>query len=201
MRPGHAAPATPCSGPEDRGYPTHKEVTLLRKYEILYILRHDSPADVTQTAIEKVKTTIGEQGGTILLHESWGKKKLAYEIGKAQKGIYQLTTFASEPTSIKEIEHVLRIHPEVMKWLTVQLNEHILDLNVEVEHYSKITPKMVPIDGEESAPVHEEPYAHDSRKNVRPEVNDDDDDDEEGGEGGDEGARDAREGSAEEAEE
>jgi small subunit ribosomal protein S6 len=95
---------------------------LLRKYEILYILRHDSAPDVTQGAIDKVKGAITDQGGTILLHESWGKKKLAYEIQKAAKGIYQLTTFAGEPTTIREIEHVLRINPEVMKWLTVQLN-------------------------------------------------------------------------------
>lgn len=157
---------------------------MLRKYEILYILRHDSAPDVTQNAIDRVKTAITEQGGTILLHESWGKKKLAYEIQKAAKGIYQLTTFASEPTAIKEIEHVLRIHPEVMKWLTMQLNEHILDLPAEIEHYSKITPKMVPFDGEETAPVHEEAATESAGKPVKSEDEDEDDEDEEIGKEG-----------------
>jgi small subunit ribosomal protein S6 len=140
---------------------------LLRKYEILFILRHDSAPDLTQGAIDKVKNAITEQGGTILLHESWGKKKLAYEIKKASKGIYQLTTFAAEPGHIKEIEHVLRIHPEVIKWLTAQLCDFIEDLNTEIEHYSKITPRMIPIDGEETSVPHDESYQGGERRGDR----------------------------------
>ncbi len=121
---------------------------MLRKYELMYILRNDSPSDLTQATIQKVKNTITEQNGTILLHESWGKRRLAYEIKKVSKGFYMLTTFAAEPTAIQEIEHVLRIHPEVIRWLTVQLDDHVIDLDAEIKKYAEVTPKMVPIEGE-----------------------------------------------------
>ena len=88
---------------------------MLRKYEVMYILRHDAPTDVTQAAIDKIKATITDQGGTILLAESWGKRRLAYEIDKVGKGIYQLTTFAGQASSIKEMERVFRMHPLVLR--------------------------------------------------------------------------------------
>lgn len=123
---------------------------MLRKYEVMYILRHDAPPDVTQTAIEKIKDTITGEGGTILLHESWGKRKLAYEIERAGKGIYQLTTFAGQASSIKELERVFRIHPQVLRWLTVQLDDNLLDLDAEIAHYATVTPRMDPIETEGS---------------------------------------------------
>ena len=123
---------------------------MLRKYEVMYILRHDAPTEVTQTAIEKIKDTITGEGGTILLHESWGKRKLAYEIEKANKGIYQLTTFAGQASSIRELERVFRIHPQVLRWLTVQLDDNLKDLEAEIAHYATVTPRMEPIDGDEN---------------------------------------------------
>lgn len=150
---------------------------MLRKYELMYVLRHDSSADVTQAAIDKVKDTIGAQGGTILLHESWGKKKLAYEIQKASKGIYQLTTFAADSSIIKEVERNLRIHPEVIRWLTVQLDGAVENLDALVEEYSKITPKMVPFDGEDTGYVAEDSSKSDDKKPAAKSDDDDDDDD------------------------
>ncbi len=123
---------------------------MLRKYEVMYILRHDAPSDVTQAAIDKIKDTITGEGGTILLHESWGKRKLAYEIDKTNKGIYQLTTFAGQASSVKELERVFGIHPQVLRWLTVQLDDKVMDLDAEIEHYSKITPRMDPIDSDDN---------------------------------------------------
>ncbi len=152
---------------------------MLRKYELLYVLRHDSPAEATQATIDKIKDTITGQGGTILLHESWGKKKLAYEIKKLNKGIYQLTTFAGESSIIHEIERNLRINQEILRWLTVQLEEQVTDLAAEIEKYSQITPRMVPIDGEDDRPqVDERPAATGTPK---AEGEDNGDDDEAGG--------------------
>lgn len=154
---------------------------MLRKYELLYVLRHDSPAENTQATIDKIKDTITGQGGTILLHESWGKKKLAYEIKKLNKGIYQLTTFAGESSIIHEIERNLRINQEVLRWLTVQLEEQVLDLAAEIEKYSKITPRMVPIDGEDDRPTVEERPAAPETAKAEGDDDGDDDGDEVGG--------------------
>ncbi|MCZ7584926.1 MAG: 30S ribosomal protein S6 [Deltaproteobacteria bacterium] len=158
---------------------------MLRTYEVMFILKHDSPVDTTKATIDKVKDAITAQQGTILLHESWGKKKLAFEIDNAQKGIYQITTFAAPTGAIKEIEHVLRISPEVMRWLTVQKDGLITDLDAEIEKWSKVTPKLVPIEGEEQA----EPEAKEEkpeRKRARSKDDDDKDTDDDGDDDGDE---------------
>ena len=94
-----------------------------RKYESLVLLKPDSTPEVTQGTLDKIETIITTNGGNILEVENWGKKKLAYDVQKLSKGIYVLYTFLSSGTLILELERNLRINREVMKFLTVILDE------------------------------------------------------------------------------
>lgn len=101
-----------------------------RKYELLVLLKHDSPPEKTQAAMDKIHSVIDANNGKMLVEDNWGKKKLAYEVLKQSKGIYILYTFLSGPTLIIELERNLRINPEVMKFITVKLADKV---NVEEE--------------------------------------------------------------------
>src|SRR5205085_151494 len=53
-------------------------------------------------------------------HVPWGKRRLAYEIGHKDEGIYHLLTFDAAPDTVEEIGRVLRIDDDVMRHMAVR---------------------------------------------------------------------------------
>jgi small subunit ribosomal protein S6 len=108
--------------------------TMLRKYEILYILKHDSPPEKTEAAKAKFRDIINNSDGLLVKEDIWGKKKLAFEVKKFSKGIFILLVFLADPTLIAEIERNLKINNEVLRYLTVKLTDKI---DIEAEKAEK----------------------------------------------------------------
>lgn len=96
----------------------------MKKYEIVYIIHPDLEGS-TAKITEKVKASLEKAGGKVLNEESWGKKKLAYAIGKNAFGIYEFLLVEMEPASVKEIERTLRLSEEVIRSLVSHAEEKV----------------------------------------------------------------------------
>jgi small subunit ribosomal protein S6 len=57
-----------------------------------------------------------------------GKRKLAYEIQKFQKGHYLTLTYLDDGRAVKEIERLLRLEESVLRFLTVQVSAEVVDI-------------------------------------------------------------------------
>jgi small subunit ribosomal protein S6 len=90
----------------------------MRKYEVMYIIRTDVEEEAVQSLIEKFQGIISN-GGEITKHNVMGKRRLAYEINKHRDGIYVLVNFSSAPTVVAELERILKISDEVIRYLIV----------------------------------------------------------------------------------
>jgi len=88
----------------------------MRKYEVMYILRPDLEQEAVEAVTEKFKGIISN-GGEITKHEVMGKRRLAYEIQKLREGIYVLVNFNAAPEIVNELDRVLRISDEVIRFL------------------------------------------------------------------------------------
>src|SRR3954470_16569281 len=78
-------------------------------------------AEPRQTEIvERVRTLVEQGGGSWQQHVPWGKRRLAYEIGHKDEGIYHLLTFDAAPDTVEEIGRVLRIDDDVMRHMAVR---------------------------------------------------------------------------------
>ncbi len=53
--------------------------------------------------------------------DDWGKKKLQYEIKGETEGIYSVVTFTATPQTLAEVERVLGITDDVLRFMTVRL--------------------------------------------------------------------------------
>ena len=97
----------------------------VRDYELMYILSPELGDDNYPTAVEKVNNLIGKLGGqinNINQNAPWGKRRLAYPIGKAKHndGFYVLTTMKMNPTQTGELERNLRLFEnEVLRHLLI----------------------------------------------------------------------------------
>jgi small subunit ribosomal protein S6 len=91
----------------------------MRKYEIMYIIRTDIEETVVQSTIEKFQNII-TNGGEITKNNVMGKRKLAYEINKFRDGIYVLVHFNAAPEVVVELDRVLKISDEIIRYMIVK---------------------------------------------------------------------------------
>ena len=97
----------------------------LREYETIYIVRPDVETEQIREVNNRVRRVIDEAEGKLLRVENWGKRKLAYEIKKNNKGIYLYWRFLADPQLIFEIERNLRMLDTVLRHMTVKVDENI----------------------------------------------------------------------------
>ena len=95
----------------------------MRVYEELFIIRPDVPDEEADQFVENIRTVITTAGGTLDKVEKWGKRRLAYRVGKYREGAYVLFQLTAGPESVKELERRLRVSDLVIKFLTVRIDE------------------------------------------------------------------------------
>ncbi|ETT64995.1 MULTISPECIES: 30S ribosomal protein S6 [Paenibacillus] len=88
----------------------------MRKYEVMYIIRPDIEQEAVQAAVEKFQGIISN-GGEITKHDVQGKRRLAYEIKKHRDGVFVLVNFNAEPAVVTELERIMKISDEVIRYL------------------------------------------------------------------------------------
>jgi small subunit ribosomal protein S6 len=92
-------------------------------YESVFIARQDISATQVEALAAKLTGIITEQGGTVTKNEYWGLKNLAYRIKKNRKGHYTLLNIDAPAAAIKEMERNMRIDEDVLRYLTVKVEE------------------------------------------------------------------------------
>jgi small subunit ribosomal protein S6 len=113
----------PCSipvvGPLVRG----EEVTRLRTYELLYIIKPDLDAEKTVATVEKFAELVKNNKGEVVRLDQWGKRRLAYELQDYREGFYVLMQFKAEPALASEVERILKISDNIIKYLITRMGE------------------------------------------------------------------------------
>jgi small subunit ribosomal protein S6 len=99
----------------------------MNTYESIFILRSTLSDEDVQKTVNKIEGVV-KQGGELIAPETWGKKRLAYEVMKEKKGIYVLLRFRAKGNLVAEIERNYRIDDNVIKFLTVKLDKKEIEL-------------------------------------------------------------------------
>jgi small subunit ribosomal protein S6 len=97
----------------------------MRIYEELFIVRPNATEEEVDPVIEQITQVVSSSGGSIEKTEKWGKRRLAYRLGKHDEGYYVLVVFKAGPQTVKEIERRLRVSDLVLKYLTVRIDEKL----------------------------------------------------------------------------
>ena len=91
-----------------------------RKYEVVYIFN----AALEDAAITDTLTRVHALLGTgDVAVEHWGKRQLAYPIGRRETGHYAIAHFEAEAATLPEYERALKLNEGVVRYL-ITLHEH-----------------------------------------------------------------------------
>ncbi|MEW6110237.1 MAG: 30S ribosomal protein S6 [Nitrospirota bacterium] len=90
-------------------------------YENIVILNASLPDEEINEAVSKIKDIVVNSGGEVLKTDTWGRRKLAYEIKKQNKGFYALLIFKTPPATIKKLEEFYKVFDPVIKFMVIKL--------------------------------------------------------------------------------
>ena len=93
-------------------------------YESTFIARPDISSQQVDGLAEQFREILTEAGGEIAKTEYWGLRSLAYRIKKNRKGHYYFMNIDAPPEAIDAMEHTMRVNEDVIRYLTVRVEEH-----------------------------------------------------------------------------
>jgi small subunit ribosomal protein S6 len=94
-----------------------------RRYELVYVISPDATDEQVTDLHAQVDAIVQRMGGQIEKTETWGRRKLAYEIGRHKEGIYVLEGILGGGELLKEIDRRLKVTDLIIRHLIVRVDE------------------------------------------------------------------------------
>src|SRR6185295_14956547 len=94
-----------------------------RQYELVYIVTPEASEQEIADLHTQIEQIIQRMGGTLDKTENWGRKRMAYDIGRHREGNYVVETITGSGELMKEIDRRLRVLDQVIRHLVVRVDE------------------------------------------------------------------------------
>jgi small subunit ribosomal protein S6 len=91
-----------------------------KEYETIYILRSDVDSEAAERVQARVADALDREQGKLVKVEAWGRRKLAYPVGKQRRGVYVYLKYVGGGGLVAEVERNLKLQDAVVKYMTVQ---------------------------------------------------------------------------------
>jgi small subunit ribosomal protein S6 len=93
-------------------------------YEHVYLARQDASAQQVEELTGQFQGIVEQLGGKITKTEYWGVRSLSYRMRKNRKAHFTLLNIDAPPAALAEIERQERLNEEVLRYITVRVDEH-----------------------------------------------------------------------------
>ena len=97
------------------------EVSALYPYEILVIFDPRLTDEEVAALLIKLQENLKTLGAEVGKAESWGKRRLAYDIRKQREGTYVVVEFSAVPAVVKEFERQLGLNEQILRFLSTRI--------------------------------------------------------------------------------
>ena len=94
-----------------------------RRYELVYVVSPEASDEQVTELHSQVEATVQRMNGQIEKTDNWGRRKLAYEIGRHKEGTYVLEVINGGGDLMKEIDRRLKVIDLVIRHLIVRVDE------------------------------------------------------------------------------
>jgi len=100
----------------------------MREYETTFIVQPEISDEGAKELLTRLDGLLERTGAIRLLHDDQGKRRLAYDIQKFQKGRYVTSYYLSDGTAVNVVERALRLEESVLRFLTVMADPAVIDI-------------------------------------------------------------------------
>ncbi len=97
----------------------------MAKYETVFIVRPDTTDENLDQLIAQMETAVTGAGGKPEQTSKMGRRRLAYRVHRQREGFYILLSLEGSGNTVRELERRLKVNDQVIKYMTVRLDEQI----------------------------------------------------------------------------
>jgi small subunit ribosomal protein S6 len=99
----------------------------MREYELYLVIDADAEEEAASAIVERltqlISEGVGETSGEVIKVDSRGKRRLTYAIKKKLEGQDVILTFQTPPQVLAEIDRILKLNEQVLRYLLVRTDE------------------------------------------------------------------------------
>ncbi|GJF34301.1 30S ribosomal protein S6 [Kitasatospora sp. NBC_01539] len=96
----------------------------MRHYEVMVILDPSVEERAVSPLIENFLNVVRTGGGKVEKIDTWGRRRLAYEINKQSEGIYSVIDLKATPEVVKELDRQLGLSESVLRTKVLRPDTH-----------------------------------------------------------------------------
>jgi small subunit ribosomal protein S6 len=96
----------------------------MRHYEVMVILDPSVEERAVSPLIENFLTVVRTGGGNVEKVDTWGRRRLSYEINKQSEGIYSVIDLKAEPGVVKELDRQLNLSESILRTKVLRPDTH-----------------------------------------------------------------------------
>jgi small subunit ribosomal protein S6 len=96
-----------------------------KQYELVYIAAPEATEEQLAALNAEVQQVVGRFEGTIEKTDVWGRRRLAYQIGRYKEGIYVLHVISASGELVKELDRRLKVSDNIVRHLIVRVDEDL----------------------------------------------------------------------------
>jgi small subunit ribosomal protein S6 len=93
-------------------------------YEHVFLARQDASTQQVEELTTQMTGIVEQAGGKVVKMENWGVRSLTYRMSKNRKAHFVLMNIDAPSAAVSEIERQERISEDVIRYLTVRVEEH-----------------------------------------------------------------------------
>lgn len=97
----------------------------VREFECVLILHPHTNKDGISELVERVQKIMDSKGARLQSIDNWGLRTLAFPVKRCKRGIYLYFRFLAGSTTVAELERILRIRDDVLRYLTVRVDQDV----------------------------------------------------------------------------
>jgi len=101
----------------------------LRHYEIVFLV-HPDQSEQVPGMLDRYKSVVESNGGSVHRSEDWGRLQLAYTIDKLHKAHYLLLNIECDAATLEELEGIFRFNDAILRHLTVRRSEAVTEPSI-----------------------------------------------------------------------
>jgi small subunit ribosomal protein S6 len=156
----------------------------VREYETTFIVQPEISDEGVTSLCQRLDATLEKHGAIRLLYDDQGRRRMAYEIQHFQKGRYILLMYLDGGKVVPELERILRLDDSVLRFLTVQAKDAVLDIEARKAEAAELervraqrAAERAAREAEEAARAAAEAESGDAARPAREDDDEEDDDD------------------------
>ncbi|MBB1242774.1 30S ribosomal protein S6 [Streptomyces durbertensis] len=96
----------------------------MRHYEVMVILDPEVEERAVSPLIENFLAVVREGKGKVEKVDTWGRRRLSYEINKKPEGIYTVIDLQAEPAVVKELDRQMNLSESVLRTKVLRPSTH-----------------------------------------------------------------------------